>query len=347
MKSRYLTPKISIICVGEIHTDSAAKDSILCAIKKFHARKIPVVYCPESPLDTKLIEYSKLLNSNVELLSSDSVIKKYNLEEILLKPDGQLFPYFSEDKREEVENKIRTVLIEEQHIEDLELLSSEFCKLSGHRSSRNILNYLIKNNISYVPIDLETIERDKTSKDITEENTVDVVLKYEKMRISTMTENIYQKAIKPLETTGGIIICNVGIMHAHRLAVNLYIKSQIKPIVLHCYADHGFDLDQMIEINNTKITFDSNETLKLYSEVPYKTFHFSYTNQNKLKFNKKFNEIIRSTISCHQYSTNDSHHVTLNKSINYSKEITMFGLSKKRKLFNNASEAHREVRPRS
>jgi hypothetical protein len=76
MQSRHQT-QISIICVGEAHTDPAAKLSILSAVKRFHEKNIPIVFCAEKPLDSTLAEQLNRLNEEIIALEKALLHKAF------------------------------------------------------------------------------------------------------------------------------------------------------------------------------------------------------------------------------------------------------------------------------
>src|SRR3990167_118139 len=290
--------QISIICVGEAHCDPSAKLSILSAIKKFHEKNIPVVFCAEKPQESTLIEQYDILNK--EISAFENAIEVYNLGKYFYKENGEELPFFNLNNSKNLKFEIKQKL-EEKNLPLLNEICEELIKLPAKQAAKKLLAYLIDNKIEYIAIDRIKSLWDSFCQSIsnTENNTknFDIILSHEKDRIDTMVDMLFHKAILPLQNMGGIIICNIGAMHAHRLAANLQAKYKIPSIALYCYSDQ-----QAENINNhlrnlsiSKCRVDPIEIKKLYEHVPYLTLHFEVGDNNEF-CNKKFDEIITSHI---------------------------------------------------
>jgi hypothetical protein len=255
----------------------------------------------------------------------ENAIKRCDLDKYFYKTDGQAFAFFNEENRQNLEFEIRNCM-EVQDDAMLNELCNELIKLPAKRAAKSLLSYLLEQNIKYVPIERKKSEWDNflqlLDKTEDEKTNFEIILKHEKDRIDTMIDNIYHHAIQPLQNTGGIIICNIGNLHAHRLAANLHARCKISSIALYCYSDQQAKNinDHLHNLNISKLKIDSNEIRQLYEDIPYMTLHFESDDKNEFK-NKEFDEIIISHINM-----KTSHQITLKQGLAYGGALAIVGL---------------------
>jgi hypothetical protein len=316
--------QISIICVGEAHSDPAAKLSILSAVKKFHEKNIPIIFCAEKPQDSTLIEQYDILNN--EISAFENAIECYDLGKYFYDKNGQALPFFNENNIKNIEFEIKKHL-EEKNIPLLNEICSELIKLPAKHAAKRLLTYLSEHKIEYVAIDRIKSEWNSfcQSLDNTENNAenFDIICIHEKNRIDTMVNMIFHKAILPLQNTGGIIICNIGAMHAHRLAANLQAKYKIPSTALYCYSDQqaeNIHNHHLHNLNVSKLRVDSTEIRQLYEHISYLLLHFNVKEDNDF-YNEKFDEIVTSHIDA-----KISHQITLKQGLVYGGALAIAGL---------------------
>jgi hypothetical protein len=283
-------PNVFFICIGEIHSDPAAKLAALETLKKFHNKNIPIIYCAEKPSDSDLIDEVARLDRGIDVF--EDAIRRCELEPFFYQSNGKYLPFFSEDNREALHSKLKED-VDDSDVIHLSSMVSEFIKLPAKRAERALLTYLHENGIKYLPIDIIESERSAFKTKIDKSLSFDDILEYENHRITTMRENIYRGAIQKLHSTGGIIICDVGNLHSHRLAANLHYQYQIPSIALFChsaqYGRHLGGLSREISISKDKV--DSDVIKKLYEQILYFPLYFTSDNNGDLK-NKMFDNLV-------------------------------------------------------
>ena len=108
--------------------------------------------------------------------------------------------------------------------------------------------------------------------------------------------NIYQQVISNLGDEGGVIICHVGLVHAHRLAVHLHEMVTFKTEAIYCYSDFGHsDIDE--DIHSIRMKVDSDIIQALYLKIPFIPLHLHYKTREELLDSPELNAIMESFIA--------------------------------------------------
>lgn len=323
MESRQ-QPQISIICVGESHNDPASKACILSALKRFHENKIPIVYCAERPHDSDLGERLDTLKK--EISAFENGIKCYHLDKYFYDSSGNAFQYFNINNKEDFQSTLKQQL-EDKDLPIFQELCDEYIKLFAKWAEMKLLNYLIGNNIDYVTIDKKKSQwyhfTDLLHHAKSKTERFDIYCDHENDRIDTMVNMIFHKAIPPLQSTGGIIICHVGAMHAHRLVANLQAKHKVPLIALYCYSDleaENANKHHQHDLTISKLRVDSPEIKQLYEHIPYLMLHFNVNDKNEL-YNKKFDDIVTSYLDMKK-----SRQIKLTQGLVYGGAMALVGL---------------------
>lgn len=278
---------IYIVILGENHKDPAVKLAILYALKKCQEQQIPFVFCAERPYNTSLeIEYQKECEKFKYL---SSIIETSLLQDLFYTPEGKLLPFFDLSRQNELIERLKICAPEGI---DINQIAGEIIGFQYTHAKKNLLNYLYKNKLPYLPIDIMNSRQMMKAAFAAAQNAPKlgpvILSQTEKLRIETMTNNILEAA-KSLKK--GIVFVNTGSLHVQNLVASLTPKDSLEIIPLYGYSDFKTDFSEDLEAIGPLFSLNSNRVKKEDLEL----LHFKFQG-NRLFINKRFNEILTSLI---------------------------------------------------
>ncbi|MDP3267534.1 MAG: hypothetical protein Q8M40_00665 [Legionella sp.] len=297
--------KIQIIIVGETHTDPCAKSYIANAVSKLVDKKIPITYCSEKPCNlTNVISVSERLKKVID--TYDEFITDNKLHEFFCLDNGHKRPYLSPEGKTNLKKSIFDLF----NTEDPSIsngIFSDIITLNSRKEELKILNLIIDNNLNYVPIDFEIGTNNALDNLITECSFSNIV-NTEQERTDIMIDNLFKKAMPPLMETCGIIICNVGLLHAHRLAAKIFYKLDQNPEIyknidikinsLFLYSDYlENNFEEIISDNERlKCCVDKDEIKNLYNIIPFLPLGCVENKDNSDFYHPTLEDLVNSSI---------------------------------------------------
>lgn len=288
-------PPITVWCIGEEHNDPAALSSILSATKKIVESNVPLVLCHEHPEDDEKMTMEQNQKRMRDCQDLEQIIKDNDFERFQKKTTQSCLPYFDTNNcsfKQELLSIVRDRLnpCEEEEDSLTNFFLDEFMKLYSRRARCNLFTYVNDKNIASINIDICRNERGlllkKLEKCTDSKGELAAIAEYEDQRIMNMVKNIYHKAILKLASTGGIIICRVGLLHAKRLSATLQYQidfskikipsnTNLKILTSYVYSE----LATLNTIEQNELHFkqlsnlvDSRAIIKLYAKMSFSMF---------------------------------------------------------------------------
>ena len=266
--------RISIVIVGASHRDPGPLSMLRLHANELRQRDIPLIFCAELPCDQTLNEKQMLdklnLNFAYRAMSTPAI------QSLLQRNSDHVRPYFEAATREKIEAALPAILANLYSAPQAKALSSQ-----SHLLAKYILNYLaieesIKLDSEVQTFPYQGIEQPMQahSENITAfKKRPGFFAEIEGTRCEEMAKKICRDAVAKAKGNDAIIFCQVGALHAQRLAaaVTLYagrnlMKSDVKVVPMYAHSNYCADIvDRMKSSIFTLQNQDSQATLFCYT----------------------------------------------------------------------------------
>ncbi len=246
---------IAVVLVGTIHRDHGSPVMLLQQIAQLVKLGCNIVYCDEMTSDLTLP--FKIMCDAVNCEESEKYRAHCHTDKKHAKS------YFRMNDLE----KIQTIAHSREHYDQILWINS-------HPAEKNLAQYLLKAKIPYQGLEPPMTEWKKIQKRFAKGS---AVLELEQTRTEYMARTLTTK-IFPTLKQNTLIICNVGVLHSHRIAAKVLdqhaqtqpSQTTIKVFPMICYSNYIDEEERNYFLNNISEMrkADSENIVRLYSSLP-------------------------------------------------------------------------------
>lgn len=286
---------ITLIFAGENHYDPGPTGMIRDGLQQLHEKAIPQIFCREITHEMTL---EMKISAEIEAATEGKTLLKNTKVLQFAKTSNNLaYPYFTHDST--------------QCIKKLLGKAADYVLLNLNIKEQNLLNtQLIKYNIPYQGIERSNKEYMElchlVAIGIDPEQ---IYLQHEAARVQAMLENLFNKAVPHLASTGGVVWISIGGAHTHNLAISAlhHIKQNklsethsFNVISLVCNSEYAPNEDFSDAIKQMRKGLQRPDLEELFNKQPYKKID-DIQEQGKHKFTStKFQEVVNFSIKAFQ-----------------------------------------------
>ena len=216
--------KITILVVGYIHRDPVTIVMLRELIHHYQSQHVKMVMCEEDSADASLV--TRLSGNKIGVQNAERLMKLPDVKKLLIDDAHSKYSHFPLATYDSLAAAIKKRL---PNTDSLALDSHVWCLLrkNYYSESTKLTETLMKYNIPYYGIENSLEGRNKMMVDVTL-NGDQAYVKYEQLRIETMTANILKKGLTSLEGDG-LVIVKCGANHSLRLAANIIKRINEQP----------------------------------------------------------------------------------------------------------------------
>ncbi|HEV2613989.1 MAG TPA: hypothetical protein VGV92_04705 [Gammaproteobacteria bacterium] len=247
--------RISVVMVGNVHRDHGPPVMLLQLIKQLVKMGCNVVYCDEMTPDITLP--LKIIFDTTNTQDSEEYRHLCHTDKEHAKP------YFRLDDLEMINSvaKSRTRY-------DL------IIGINAHTAEKTLCQYLFQTKIPYQGLEPPAAEWEEMQARFHEGH---AVAEFEQQRAPYMAATLVEKVFPDLKENT-IVICNIGVLHSHRVAANVleqHAQAQdpscnIKAIPLVCFSNYIDEEERTLLLNEIQEMRKSDPVViaKRYSTLP-------------------------------------------------------------------------------
>lgn len=269
---------VVIVFVGESHRDPAPIGLTRIYMKKFHSMGIPQLFCSELPCTQTIEVKAKYEKTNAQY--NHFLLNKISKLNTIAKKHPELaFPYFTFNSREDIKNALTEAFPSMEESTNIQQ-SDYLTKYISIIESLHLNEQLLELGISFQGIERPDEEYEKWVLNcMAADNSDTIIVSAEQMRIQEMTKNIFDSAFPQLEKSGGIIWVELGVIHAHNLAVSVLDHIQKKDLTKKhsftliptgCFSLYSQDMkDSLIDAMSDVRSGMDQQLLSLFKKLPF------------------------------------------------------------------------------